>query len=50
VTPAVDRGGILVRTPLELAAPTTLDQFRERIRPLEHAAVTKAIRRWCLTS
>ena len=50
VTPAIDRGGILVRTPLELQAGTTLDLFRERIRPLEHAAVTKAIRRWCLTS
>jgi phosphoribosylglycinamide formyltransferase-1 len=50
VTAAIDRGNILVRTPLELAEPTTLDQFRERIRPIEHAAVTKAIRRWCLTS
>ena len=50
VTPAIDRGGILVRTPLELRVPTLLEEFRERIRPLEHAAVTKAIRRWCLTS
>jgi len=50
VTAAVDRGGILVRTPLELAESTTLEQLRERIRPIEHAAVTKAIRRWCLTS
>jgi folate-dependent phosphoribosylglycinamide formyltransferase PurN len=50
VTPDVDRGGILVRTPLQLEAGTTLDQFRERIRPLEHSAVTRAIRRWCLTS
>lgn len=50
VTAEVDRGDILVRTPLELAEATTLDQFRERIRPIEHAAVTKAIRRWCLTS
>ncbi len=50
VTLEVDRGSILVRTPLQLDAPTTLDGFRERIRPLEHAAVTRAIRRWCLTS
>jgi len=50
VTAAVDRGGILVRTPLELAEGTTLEQLRERIHPIEHAAVTKAIRRWCLTS
>ena len=50
VTPAVDRGGILVRTPLELPAGTTLEGFREGVRPLEHAAVSKAIRRWCLTS
>ena len=50
VTPAVDRGSILVRTPFELPAGTTLDEFRDRIRPIEHAAVSKAIRRWCLTS
>jgi phosphoribosylglycinamide formyltransferase-1 len=49
VTPAVDRGGILVRTPFELPAGTTLETFRERVRPIEHAAVSKAIRRWCLT-
>jgi phosphoribosylglycinamide formyltransferase-1 len=50
VTPDVDRGGILVRTPLQLESPATLAQFREGIRPLEHAAVAKAIRRWCLTT
>jgi len=49
VTAATDRGAILVRTPLQLAAGTTLYGLREGIRPLEHAAVTKAIRRWCLT-
>ncbi len=48
VTPETDRGEILVRTPLPLAAGTTLEAFRERIRPLEHAAVRKAIRRWSL--
>ena len=50
VTPATDRGEILVRTPLHLAPETTLEQFRARIHPIEHAAVAKAIRRWCLTS
>ena len=50
VTPATDRGDILVRTPLLLDAQTTIDGFRERIHPIEHAAVTKAIRRWCLTT
>ncbi|HEV8020519.1 MAG TPA: GNAT family N-acetyltransferase [Candidatus Lustribacter sp.] len=50
VTQETDRGEILVRTPLQLAAGTTLAQFRERISPVEHAAVIKAIRRWCLTT
>jgi phosphoribosylglycinamide formyltransferase-1 len=50
VTPAIDRGNILVRTPLELPVGTTLEAFRDRVRPIEHAAVSKAIRRWCLTS
>jgi phosphoribosylglycinamide formyltransferase-1 len=50
VTPATDRGEILVRTPLHLTPETTLEQFRARIHPVEHAAVAKAIRRWCLTS
>jgi phosphoribosylglycinamide formyltransferase-1 len=50
VTPATDRGEILVRTPLHLGAGATLEQFNQRIHPLEHAAVSKAIRRWCLTS
>jgi phosphoribosylglycinamide formyltransferase-1 len=48
VTPATDRGEILVRTPFELPPGATLDAFRERVRPREHAAVTKAIRRWSL--
>ncbi len=48
VTPAVDRGGILVRTPLRLEGPTPIDDLRARLRPLEHSAVAKAIRRWSL--
>lgn len=50
VTPQTDRGAILVRTPLYLGAAPTLATFRERIHPIEHAAVTRAIRRWCLTT
>jgi phosphoribosylglycinamide formyltransferase 1 len=49
VTPATDRGEILVRTPFYLGAGATLEHFRERIHPLEHAAVAKAIRRWSLS-
>jgi len=48
VTPAADRGGILVRTPAKLAPGTSLDGLRAQLRPLEHAAVAKAIRRWSL--
>lgn len=46
VTPATDRGEIFVRTPLALAPGTTLDELRTNLRPLEHAAVVTAIRRW----
>ena len=46
----IDRGDVLVRTPLRLEPGTLLETFRERIRPLEHAAVARAIRRWCLTT
>ena len=50
VTPAIDRGSILVRTPLQVEAGVSLDRLRDDLRPLEHAAVAKAIRRWCLTT
>jgi phosphoribosylglycinamide formyltransferase-1 len=46
VTAATDRGEIFVRTPLALAPGTSLDALRDRLRPLEHAAVVAAIRRW----
>jgi phosphoribosylglycinamide formyltransferase-1 len=46
VTAATDRGAIAVRTPLALAPGTTLDDLRAALRPLEHAAVERAIRRW----
>lgn len=48
VTPAADRGAILVRTPFALAPGTSLDALRAQLRPREHAAVAKAIRRWSL--
>jgi len=46
VTVEADRGAVLVRTPLALEAPLTADELHARIRPLEYAAVPKAIRRW----
>jgi len=46
VTAATDRGEIFVRTPLALARGATLESLREQLRPLEHAAVVTAIRRW----
>jgi phosphoribosylglycinamide formyltransferase-1 len=46
VTAATDRGEIVVRTPLALAPGTTIDALRDALRPLEHAAVVTAIRRW----
>jgi phosphoribosylglycinamide formyltransferase 1 len=49
VTSHTDRGEILVRTPYQLRGDETLAVLRAGLRPLEHAAVAKAIRRWCLT-
>ncbi len=46
ITPAADRGEIFVRTPVPLAPGTTLQELRALLRPLEHAAVEKAVRRW----
>ena len=46
VTAATDRGEIVIRAPLRLAAGTTLEELRALLRPLEHAAVEKAVRRW----
>ncbi len=46
VTVEVDRGGILVRTPVRLARGASVDDVAAAIHPLEYAAVPKAIRRW----
>ncbi|HEY4439943.1 MAG TPA: GNAT family N-acetyltransferase [Candidatus Elarobacter sp.] len=46
VTALTDRGAVLVRTPMPTDGATTEPELRERVRPLEFAAVTQAIRRW----
>lgn len=47
VTPATDRGEIVVRTPLRVDGLRNLADVTDKIRPIEHAAVGSAIRRWC---
>jgi phosphoribosylglycinamide formyltransferase-1 len=46
VTDATDRGRILVRVPLPIAAGTDEASLRAQIRRLEFAAVPQAIRCW----
>jgi phosphoribosylglycinamide formyltransferase-1 len=46
VTPATDRGAVLVRAPLAVGEATDEAALREKIRPLEFATVAAAIRRW----
>jgi phosphoribosylglycinamide formyltransferase-1 len=46
VTAETDRGAIVVRTPLRLDAAPERAAVAERLRPIEHAAVGAAIRRW----
>jgi phosphoribosylglycinamide formyltransferase-1 len=48
VTPATDRGDVLVRIPVAIAPDMTVDAYTDLLRPLEHASVAKAIRRWSL--
>jgi phosphoribosylglycinamide formyltransferase-1 len=45
---ATDRGEVLMRAPLRLAARETKDAVMERLHPLEHRVLTGAIRRWAL--
>jgi folate-dependent phosphoribosylglycinamide formyltransferase PurN/L-amino acid N-acyltransferase YncA len=47
VTAQTDRGAIVVRTPLRLDAVPSLLELAATLRPIEHAAVAAAIRRWC---
>jgi len=47
VTAEIDRGAIVVRTPLRLDGLTDPQDVADKLRPVEHAAVTAAIRRWC---
>ena len=46
VTTQIDRGAILVRTPLQRKDTGDLNAVMDVLRPIEHAAVTAAIRRW----
>ncbi|BDE05980.1 hypothetical protein WPS_12560 [Vulcanimicrobium alpinum] len=46
VTTATDRGSVLVRIPLAVGTVTSETELRERVRPVEFAAVAGAIRRW----
>ncbi len=46
VTVHTDRGDVLVRTPLAVGDATDEDALREKVRPVEFAAVASAIRRW----
>jgi phosphoribosylglycinamide formyltransferase 1 len=46
VTSETDRGTVFVRIPLAIGGIATEVALRERIRPLEFAAVGSAIRRW----
>ncbi len=47
VTAQTDRGAIMVRTPLRLDDMMRAQDVVEKLRPIEHAAVASAIRRWC---
>jgi folate-dependent phosphoribosylglycinamide formyltransferase PurN len=44
----VDRGAVVVRSPLRIDGCTTVDETLKRLRPLEDAAIAKAIARWCV--
>jgi phosphoribosylglycinamide formyltransferase-1 len=46
VTAEIDRGAIMVRTPVRLDASRDNVDVLEMLRPVEHAAVNAAIRRW----
>jgi phosphoribosylglycinamide formyltransferase 1 len=46
VTAATDRGPVLARKPLPVAAGQTQDQVMQRLHPLEHDLVATAVRRW----
>lgn len=46
VTAATDRGPVLARKPLRVAAGETQDRVMQRVHPLEHDLVATAVRRW----
>lgn len=47
VTIETDRGDIVVRTPRRIDGMLSEQELGDTLRPIEHAAVTAAIRRWC---
>lgn len=46
VTAATDRGPVLARKPLRVAAGETQEQVMQHLHPLEHDLVATAVRRW----
>lgn len=46
VTPAADRGPILVRKPLRVEAGEDEERLLQRLHPIEHDLVERGIRRW----
>ncbi len=47
VTADTDRGEVLARLPLAVGDATSEEALRDRVRPVEFAAVEQALRRWC---
>jgi phosphoribosylglycinamide formyltransferase-1 len=50
VTNETDRGEIVVRTPFTLDDVVDDATFVRKLRPIEHAAIVSAIRRWAFES
>ncbi len=50
VTAQTDRGQIVVRTPFTLEGITDEATFVRKLRPVEHAAIVSAVRRWVFES
>ncbi|HZZ64781.1 MAG TPA: formyltransferase family protein [Candidatus Baltobacteraceae bacterium] len=46
ISPDMDRGPVLVRAPLQVRRGETRDAVLERLHPLEHTVLTRAIMRW----
>lgn len=46
ISPDMDRGPVLVRAPLQVRRGESRDAVFERLHPLEHTVLTRAIMRW----